>query len=55
MAGYTFDKVLAEWRSPYKSFGGDTEDLSDITTNNIDVNTTIKPIDRKDANLELEK
>ena len=52
MAGYTFQKVLQEWRNPAINYGA--EDLSDLTTNDIDVNTTLKPIDRKYASLEAE-
>lgn len=51
---YTFDKELKNWRNPF-SQNYNAEDLSDIVTNDVDVNTTIKPIDRKNANLELER
>jgi hypothetical protein len=53
MTGYTIQDELAKWRAPYKVFGG--EQLSQVGKNLFDVNTTVKPIDEEDANVEAEK
>lgn len=52
MTGYTIQDELAKWRAPYKVFGG--EQLSQVGKNLLDVNSTVKPIDEEDANIEAE-
>lgn len=54
MKSFTITDQIREWRNPYYT-GNDRIENSSFETNNLDINSTIKPIDREDANAEIEK